>query len=61
MSKSAPGQTEGRSRNAATPPGERPGLVSSQAVKRTGERSRKAAGPDGPNAGAVGDTFKKTP
>lgn len=61
MSKSASGQSEGREKNAATPPGERPGLVSSEGVERTGQRSRKAAGPDGPDAGAVGATFKRSP
>lgn len=51
----------GRSANAAQPLGERAGLVSDAAAKRTGEQARKAAGPDGPDAGAVGATFKSKP
>ncbi len=54
-------QSSGREANAAEPPGERPGLVSKAATKRTGEASRRAAGPDGPDAKAVGDTFKRAP
>lgn len=51
-------QTRGRNANAAEPLGERPGLMSAGAVKRTGRKAREAAGPDGPDAAAVGATFK---
>ena len=50
---------KGRQKNAAQPPGDRPGLVSEKGVKRTGEAARRAAGPDGPDAGEVGATFKR--
>lgn len=49
----------GRKENAAEPLGERPGLVSKSAAKKTAERERNSAGPDGPDARVVGDTFKQ--
>lgn len=58
---SKPKQSSGRDRNAAQPPGERPGLVSPKGVVDTGRRSQQSAGPDGPSAGAVGETFKRKP
>ena len=54
-------QSPGRKANDAEPLAQRPGLMSPEAVERTGRKSRKAAGPDGPDAGAVGETFKKKP
>ena len=54
-------QSEGREANDALPPGERPGLVSSEGVTRTGLRERQTAGPDGPDAGRIGETFKNPP
>ena len=50
--------SEGRKRNDAQPLGQRSGLVSDAATKRTGKLSRQKAGPDGPDAGVVGKTFK---
>lgn len=54
-------QSAGREANNALPPGERPGLVSSDGVTTTGLRERQTAGPDGPDAGKVGKTFKRPP
>jgi hypothetical protein len=54
-------QSDGRERNDALPPGERPGLVSEAGIQRTGEKSRRQAGPDGPDAGRIGETFKSPP
>jgi hypothetical protein len=50
--------SEGREKNEALPLGERSGLVSEAATKRTGLAERKSAGPDGPDATEIGDTFK---
>jgi hypothetical protein len=41
---------EGRKANAAQPLGERAGIQSKEASKKTARRSRRAAGPDGPDA-----------
>lgn len=51
-------QPQGRKENAAQDLGQRKGLVSDDATKRTGKKSVRAAGPDGPDARKVGDTFK---
>ncbi|WP_091742829.1 hypothetical protein [Phenylobacterium immobile] len=53
MAKTDKAQTAGRKANAAQPLGERSGLVSKAATKRTGEASLTKAGPDGPDANAV--------
>jgi hypothetical protein len=50
--------SEGRKRNEALPLGQRSGLVSDTATKRTGLAERKSAGPDGPDATEIGNTFK---
>ena len=54
-------QTKGREANAAQPLGERPGLVSDKATRRTGEESRRRIGPVGAGATELGDTFKRAP
>jgi len=41
---------EGRKANAAQPLGEREGIQSKEASKKTGEKERRSAGPDGPDA-----------
>jgi hypothetical protein len=61
MEQSKEQNAKGRQKNAAQPPGDRPGLVSEKGVKRTGEAARRAAGPDGPDAGEIGATFKRDP
>lgn len=50
--------SEGREKNEALPLGERSGLVSNAATKRTAAAEQKSAGPDGPDATEIGDTFK---
>lgn len=54
-------QSAGREANDALPAGERPGLISSKGVDRTGRREQQTAGPDGPDAGEIGKTFKHPP
>lgn len=51
--------TKGRKANAAQPLGERGGLISKDATRRTGDAEQRSAGPDGPDAGFVGETFKR--
>ena len=41
---------KGRKANAAQPLGERGGIQSKKASKKTAERERRSAGPDGPRA-----------
>ena len=41
---------EGRKANAAQPLGERQGIQSKEASKKTAEKERRSAGPDGPDA-----------
>ncbi len=41
--------SKGRKANAAQPLGDRDGLVSDEATKKTGEESTRRAGPDGPD------------
>ena len=41
---------EGRKANAAQNLGDREGIQSKDASKKTAERERRSAGPDGPNA-----------
>ncbi len=54
-------QSEGRTANAAQPPGNTPPVESKSGREKTARRSREAAGPDGPDAGVVGRTFKSRP
>lgn len=51
----------GREANDALPAGERPGLVSDEAAKKTGQKERRTAGPDGGDSREIGDTFKNSP
>ena len=46
-------QSKGRKKNAAQPPGERPGLVDAKDAEKTGRASRTSAGPDGPDSRAT--------
>jgi hypothetical protein len=41
---------EGRKANAAQNLGDREGIQSQDAAKKTGEKERRSAGPDGPDA-----------
>lgn len=54
-------QSEGRTANAAQPPGNTPPAESKSGRKTTAKRSREAAGPDGPDASVIGRTFKSKP
>ena len=49
---------EGRKANAAQNLGDREGIQSKDAAKKTGERSRQSAGPDGPDSREIGDPAK---
>ena len=54
-------QSPGRKGNSAQPLGQRDGLVSDKATKRTAEREQRSAGPDGPDPTYVGDIAKGKP